>query len=136
MRLARICAAIALLGVAGRSRAQDPASPERHPRAGMVLRDTVAGGVLGCGVAGAIIFYEMGIQDREDYGWERTLAWGAAIGLGAGLVWGLVAAARAPGPPTTVRARAPVRDGQSMSLDLRRRDQSGVQEFTLVRRRF
>jgi hypothetical protein len=33
-------------------------------------------------------------------------------------------------------SRSPVRDGQSMSLDVRRRDQSGVQRFPLVLRRF
>jgi hypothetical protein len=88
-----------------------------------VLRDTVAGGVVGSAVAGGIILYNMGIQDEEDYDWGRTLAWGAIIGIGAGLAWGIVDATT--GPAYAMKTPlAPVRDGQSMSLNLRRSDRA------------
>jgi hypothetical protein len=135
MRLAKVCAVLALLGTGGGAIAQEYVPVERRrSRAATVLRDTVAGGVLGSAVAGGIILYNMGIEDDDDYDWERTLAWGAVIGLGAGLVWGVVDAAS--GPTYGMASRSPVRDGQSMSLDVRRRDQSGVQRFPLVLRRF
>jgi hypothetical protein len=137
MQLARLCAVLALLGSFGSALAQDQVPVERRrSAAATVLRDAIAGGVLGSGVAGGIIFYEMGVDGREDYDWERTLAWGAAIGFGAGLLWGLIDAASEPDHAKPARASPPVRDGQSMSLDLRRRDQSRVQEFPLVVRRF
>jgi len=99
-----------------------------------VLRDTIAGGVVGSAVAGGVILYNMGIQDKSDYDWGRTLAWGALIGLGAGLVLGVVDATS--GPTYAMVPRNPVRDGLSTSLDVRRRDQSGVQQFPVFARRF
>jgi hypothetical protein len=135
MRFAKLCAVIALLGTAGSALAQEYVAVERRrSTAGIILRDTLAGGVLGSAVAGGIILYEMGIEDNDDYDWGETLAWGAIIGAGAGLVFGIVDAAS--GPDVAMIARSPVRDGHSMSLDVRRRDQSGVQRFPLLLRRF
>ncbi|HET8538325.1 MAG TPA: hypothetical protein VFL83_00505 [Anaeromyxobacter sp.] len=133
MRFVKLLAVVALLGTAGSALAQDYVRVERRrSTAGVVLRDTLAGGVLGSAVAGGIILYEMGINDNDDYNWERTLAWGAIIGLGAGLVWGIVDVASQPS--YAMVARAPVRDG--LSLTLGRRDQSGVQRFPLLVKRF
>jgi hypothetical protein len=134
MRLAKACAVIALLGTAGSALAQDVKVERRSSPAGTVLRDMIAFGVLGSAVAGGVIFYNMGIEDKEDYDWGRTLAWGAVIGVGVGLVWGIVDAAT--GPTYAMSSRNPVRDGQSMSLDVRSRDQSRMQQFPLMLRRF
>jgi hypothetical protein len=134
MRYAKLFAVVALLGTAGSALAQDYVRVERRrSTAGIVLRDTLAGGVLGSAVAGGIILYEMGINDNEDYNWERTLAWGAIIGLGTGLVFGIVDAADEPAAYGMAR-KVPVRDGLSTSLG--RRDQSGVQRFPLLVKRF
>ena len=90
--------AIAILGLsASTAFAQDYVTVERRGSpAGTVLRNTIAGGLVGSAVSGGIILYEMGVNDNEDYNWERTLAWGAAIGLGAGLIWGIVDATSGP----------------------------------------
>jgi hypothetical protein len=134
MRYAKVGVVLALLGIAGSALAQDYVTVERRRSpAGTVLRDTVAGGLVGSAVAGGIILYEMGIEDDDDYNWERTLAWGAVIGLGAGLVFGIVDAASGP---TYASMRSPVHDGMSMSLDVRRRDQSGKELIPLLSRRF
>lgn len=134
MRFAKLLAVVALLGTAGTALAQDYVRVERRrSTAGIILRDTLAGGVLGSAVAGGIILYEMGIDDNDDYDWERTLAWGAVIGLGAGLIFGIVDAADEPAVYGMVK-RAPMRDGLSTSLG--RKDQSGVQRFPLLVRRF
>jgi hypothetical protein len=133
MRFAKLLAVVALLGAAGGALAQDYVRVERRrSTAGIVLRDTLAGGVLGSAVSGGIILYQMGINDKSDYDWGRTLAWGAVIGLGAGLVWGIVDAASEP--CYAAMRPSPVRDGLSLSLD--RRDQSGVQRFPLLMKRF
>jgi hypothetical protein len=135
MRFAKLIAVVALLGMTGGALAQDYVRVERErSTAGVVLRDTIAGGLVGSAVAGGIILYNMGIEDKEDYDWGRTLAWGAVLGLGAGLVLGLVDAASTP--TYAMISRTPVRDGLSMSLDVRRRDQSGRELFPLVVRRF
>jgi len=135
MRFAKLVAVVALLGTAGSALAQEVVTVERRrSSAGIVLRDTVAGGILGSAVAGGVILYNMGIQDKSDYDWGRTLAWGALVGLGAGLVLGIVDAAS--GPTYAMVPRDPVRDGLSTSLDVRTRDQSGVQQFPLFGRRF
>jgi hypothetical protein len=142
MRIGKaLVAAVAILGLSASSAfAQDYVRVERErSTAGIVLRDTIAGALLGSAVAGGIILYEMEIDDNDDYNWERTLAWGAAIGLGAGLVWGLVDATSAPDYASVSRspiARSPVRDGQSMTLDVRRRDQSGREMFSVFSGRF
>ncbi len=136
MRFAKLIAALASLGMTGSALAQDYVRVERQrSSAGVVLRDTIAGGLVGSAVAGGIILYNMQIQDKEDYDWGRTLAWGAVLGLGAGLVLGLVDAASTPSYAMISRT-LPVRDGLSMSLDLRRSDQSGRELFPLVVRRF
>jgi hypothetical protein len=108
---------------------------ERRPSAmGVVARNAVGGLVLGSAVAGGIILYEMGIEDNDDYDWEETLAWGAGVGLAAGLVWGIVDATT--GAATYGRIAEPVRDGHSMTLDLRRKDQSHRVSVPLLRGRF
>ncbi len=135
MRFAKLVAVVALLGTAGSALAQEVVTVERRrSSAGIVLRDTVAGGILGSAVAGGVILYNMGIQDKSDYDWGRTLAWGALVGLGVGLVLGVADAAS--GPTYAMVPRDPVRDGLSTSMDVRRRDQSGVQQFPLFGRRF
>lgn len=138
MRMTKaLIVAVALLGV-GAASAQEYVPVERHESsAGTVLRNTVAGGLVGSAVAGGVILYEMGINDNDDYDWGRTLAWGAVIGLGAGLVWGLVDAASGPDVAARTRlASAPVRDGNSITLDARRRDASGRQTMPLLAGRF
>ncbi len=134
MRIVKVLAAVALVGFASSALAQDVVVEKRTSTAGTVLRGAVAGGLLGSAVSGGIILYEMGINDNDDYNWQRTLAWGAVIGLGAGLVWGVVDAAS--GPDYAMIARAPVHDGQSLSLDVRRRDQSGKELFPVLAGRF
>jgi hypothetical protein len=106
----------------------------RSNPAGTIARDTIAGGLAGSAVAGGIILYNMGIQDESNYDWQRTLAWGAVVGLGVGLVWGIVDATT--GPTYAMTAPRPVRDGNSMTLDLRRRDQSNREMFSLYAHRF
>jgi hypothetical protein len=137
MRIGKaLVAAFALMGLAASSaRAEDYVQVQKRSNpAGTVLRDTITGGLVGSAVSGGIILYNMGIQDKNDYDWQRTLAWGAVIGLGAGLVWGIVDAAS--GPSYAMISRNPVHDGQSMSLDVRARDQSGTQLFEVMRGRF
>lgn len=137
MRITRgVVAAIALLGLTATSvQAQDYVTVERRGSpAGTVLRNTITGGLVGSAVSGGIILYEMGINDNDDYNWERTLAWGAVIGLGVGLIWGVVDATT--GPAYAMVSRSPVHDGQSMTLDVRRRDQSGKEIFPVFSRRF
>lgn len=135
MRIAKaLIMAVALLGF-GAASAQDYVTVEkRGSPAGTVLRDAVAGALVGSAVSGGIILYEMGIDDNDDYNWERTLAWGAVIGLGAGLIWGIVDATS--GPTYGMIAKDPVRDGMSMTLDTRRRDQSGTNMFGVMGGRF
>jgi hypothetical protein len=136
-----LVAAFAVLGLsASTALAQDYVTVERRgSTAGTVLRNTIAGGLLGSAVSGGIILYEMEINDNDDYNWERTLAWGAAIGLGVGLVWGIVDATSGPDYASIASspvARSPVRDGQSLTLDVRRRDQSGREMFSVFSGRF
>lgn len=142
MRIGKaLIAAVAILGLSASSAfAQDYVTVERRSSpVGTVLRDTVGGALLGSAVSGGIILYEMGINDNSDYNWERTLAWGAGIGLGVGLIWGIVDATSGPSYASLARnpiARTPVRDGQSMTLDVRRRDQSGREMFSVLHGRF
>jgi hypothetical protein len=142
MRIGKaLVAAVAILGLSASSAlAQEYVTVERRgSTAGTVLRDTVAGGLLGSAVAGGIILWEMEVDDNDDYNWERTLAWGAAVGLGVGLIWGIVDATSGPDYATIARSpatRSPVRDGQSMTLDVRRRDQSGREMFSVFSGRF
>lgn len=127
--------AIVLLGLASSAFAQEYVAVERRRPAGeIILRDTVTGGVLGSAVAGGIILYNMGIQNHSDYDWGRTLAWGAGIGLGAGLVWGVVDATM--GSSYSMAAPLPARDGQSMSLDVRSKDESGAMLLPVAAGRF
>lgn len=132
MRFVKVVAVLALLGFAAGARAQDTVAVERHhSAAGTVLRDTVSGGLLGSAVAGGVILYQMGINNHSDYDWGRTLAYGAVIGLGAGLVLGLVDASGAFG----MMAGPPVRDGMSWQA-VHARDQSNAQVFPLVLKGF
>jgi hypothetical protein len=134
----RMVVAVMLAGV-GVANAQEVVLVERHENtAGTILKDTLAGGALGSAVAGGVILYNMGIQGEDNYDWGRTLAWGAVIGLGAGLVFGVVDAATGP---EHVARRAPVRDDYSLvrdgqSLTMNRRDQSNKVLMPLLTRRF
>lgn len=136
MRMMRtVVAVVALLGLGMTSaRADDLTVHRGMSPAGVVLRDTVTGGLVGSAVAGGIILYQMGINDKSNYDWGRTLAWGAVIGLGAGLIWGVVDATTGPSYAMTNNLHA--RDGQSTSLDLRSQDQSGTELFPLAMKRF
>lgn len=135
MRMLRaVVAALAVFGLGITSaHAQDYTVTRRASPAGIVLRDTITGGLVGSAVSGGIILYQMGINDKSDYDWGRTLAWGAVIGLGAGLIWGVVDATSAPSYAMT---NLHAHDGASMSLDVRQRDQSGTQLFGLMAHRF
>lgn len=131
---ALVVVGLVALGAAN-ARAQEVVRVEREPSAAATIaKSTIAGGILGSAVAGGIILYNREIEDDTDYNWERTLAWGAVIGLGAGLVYGIVDAATAPDYARV--ARAPVRDGQSLTLDVRRRDESNRTVGTIFARRF
>ncbi len=136
--LRAVVAAIAVLGLGiaatARADADDLTVHRRGSPAGIVLRDTVTGGLVGTAVGGGVILYNMGIQNNKNYDWGRTLAWGAVIGLGAGLIWGVVDAASGPSYAMTSDLHA--HDGQSMSLDVRSEDQSGTELFPLVNHRF
>jgi hypothetical protein len=136
MRIAKVLAAVvALVAFGTNALAQDDLTVRRHGSpAGTVLRDTISGGLLGAAVGGAVIGYEMGVQNHSDYNWQRTLALGAGIGLGVGLIWGIVDATS--GNYYATRAPLAVRDGQSMTLDTRRVDQSGRAEIPLAMGRF
>ncbi len=134
MRVLRaVVAAIALFGIGVTSaHAQDYVGVRRSASpAGVVLRDTITGGLVGSAVAGGIILYPMGINDKSNYDWGRTLAWGAVIGLGAGLIWGVVDATS-----LSDRTIMAAHDGQSMSLDVAPRDQSGKTTFPVVLGKF
>jgi hypothetical protein len=138
MRGVKTLAGLGILTLASTSvQAQEVVTVEREPNtAGIVLKSTIAGGVLGAAVAGGIILYQREINDNENYDWQETLAWGAAIGLGAGLLFGIVDAASAPDYARVQALRAPVRDGQSLTLDVRKKDQSGKAVATVFSRRF
>ena len=136
MRILRaIVAAIALVGIGVTSaHAQDYVGVERRTSpVGVVLRDTVTGALVGSAVSGGIILYQMGINDKSNYNWGRTLAWGAVIGTGVGLIWGIVDATSRSYADRTI---ADAHDGESMSLDVRRADQSGTVLFPAVMGRF
>ena len=140
MRIANALKALSVVGLLALGttsvQAQEVVRVEREPSAaGTVLKSTIAGGVIGSAVAGGIILYQREVEDNEDYDWQETLAWGAAIGLGAGLVFGIVDAASGP-DYARIAARDPVRDGQSLTLDLRRKDQSQRTVSTIFSRRF
>jgi hypothetical protein len=136
MRIVKVlAAAIALCGFGTRALAEDVVTVQkRSSTAGIVLRDTISGGLLGAAVSGGVIGYEMGVQNHSDYNWQRTLAIGAGIGLGVGLIWGLIDATN--GPAYAMGTPVPARDGLSMTLDVRRNDQSGLAEFPVVMGRF
>ena len=127
-------AAIALAGLGVRSAQAEEATVHRTSSpGGVLLRDTITGGVLGSAVAGGIIAYQMGVKDKSNYDWGRTLAWGAGIGLGVGLIWGVVDAATGSYADRTI---ASAHDGLSRSLDVATRDQSGRTQFPVVLGRF
>jgi hypothetical protein len=120
----------------GTARAQETVTVERHASpVGTVAIDTIVGALAGSAVSGVIIGYQMGIQDHSDYNWQRTLGIGAVIGAGVGLIWGIVEASSAPSyasaPPL-----APVRDGNSETLDVRKRDLSRKVTFGIFAKRF
>lgn len=129
MRFARVVAVLALLGLAASARADVIEEPVHRSTAGVVLRDTVGGGLVGSAVAGGIILYNMGIQNDSNYNWGRTLAWGALVGLGAGLVLGVVDASTGA---FGMMSPTPTHDGMSSTLDLHARDQANAQIFPIV----
>ncbi len=135
MRMLRaVVAAIALFGIGVTSaHAQDYGVHRTASPAGVVLRDTVTGGLVGTAVGGGIILYQMGINNAHNYDWGRTLAWGAVIGLGVGLIWGVVDATTGTYAMTN---NLHATDGQSMSLDVRSQDQSNTQLFPVMMHRF
>lgn len=136
MNWARTMIAAALVGVLTLTTARaDEVGVERRrgSAVGTIARNTVGGAVLGSAVSGGIILYRMGIEDESDYDWQETLLWGALIGAGAGLVLGVVDVASGP---SYELQRSPVRDGSSLTLDLRRRDHSQRQLVPLLSRRF
>ncbi len=126
--------AILAMGIATTARADDLTVHRGASPAGVVLRDTVTGGLVGTAVGGGIILYQMGINNEKNYDWGRTLAWGAVIGLGVGLIWGVVDATTGPSYAMTNDLHA--HDGQSMTLDVRSQDQSGTELFPLMMHRF
>jgi hypothetical protein len=97
---------------------QRPESP-----AGTIARGTVGGALGGVAVSGLLIGWQVGIQNNGNHDWGRTLGIGAVVGASLGLVWGLVDAASGPGRATQVPL-APVRDGYSETLDVRKKDRS------------
>ncbi len=133
--LKAVVAAIAILGLATTTtaRADDLSVHRGASPAGVVLRDTVTGGLVGTAVGGGIILYQMGINDKSNYDWGRTLAWSAVVGLGVGLIWGVVDATTGTYAMTN---NLHATDGQSMSLDVRSQDQSGTQLFPVMMHRF
>lgn len=134
MRMVKaLVVAATLLGV-GAASADEVVRVERErSTAGIILKDTVAGGLVGSAVAGGVILYNMGIDGNDDYNWERTLAWGAVAGLGAGLLFGVIDAASGP-DYYAAASRAPVRDGYSLTMN--RKDQSNRTLMPLLTRRF
>lgn len=125
---------VAVLAATGVARADDVVVERRGSAAGTIARNTLGGALLGSAVAGGIILYQTQVNDNNDYNWERTLVWGALIGAGAGLVFGVVDATSSGYGMRGLHA--PVRDGQSLTLDLRRRDQSRPEVFRLYAARF
>ncbi len=139
MRMLRaVVATIAILGLGiattARADADDLTVHRGMSPAGVVLRDTITGGLVGTAVGGGIILYNMGINNNKNYDWGRTLAWGAVIGLGVGLIWGVVDATTGPSYAMTSNLHA--HDGLSTSLDVRSHDQSGQQLYPLMMHRF
>ncbi len=125
-------AALVLVGF-GAARAEDAVVVKRSNPVGTVLRDTVGGALVGSAVSGVIIGVQMGINDKKNYDWGRTLAWGAGIGAVAGLVWGVVDAASGP---SSYSSQLHAHDGQSMTLDERKWDLSNRTEVPVVMGRF
>lgn len=133
MRSTRLLAALALLLVAVAARPQSLAVPRRRSEIDLMLRDGITGGLMGSAVAGGLLAYNLGVQGRTGVEWGRTLAWGAGLGVAAGVVVGLLDAAISRKPAGPDR---PVRDGLSRSLEARARDQSHTHLFPVVARRF
>jgi hypothetical protein len=129
-----VVAAIALAGLGVRSAHAEEATVHRSSSpAGVVLRDTITGGLVGSAVSGGVIVYEMAIKNNSSYDWGRTLAYGAVIGLGVGLIWGIVDATSGSYADRTI---ASAHDGLSRSLDVATRDQSGSAQFPVAMGRF
>jgi len=62
--------------------------------AGILARDAIGGAVLGTAVGGGVALYNRYVSDSKSWGdWQKDLAYGALIGLAAGLVFGAVDAA-------------------------------------------
>jgi hypothetical protein len=84
--------------------------------------DTLWGGVAGAAVSGGIIGYRMGVQNRNNYDWAPVLGTGVAIGVGAGLLWGILDATTGP---TYSLVNGPAYDGLSFG-ETHPSDMSGI----------
>ncbi len=136
MRMVKAMVAAAVLVAFGNvARADDQVVLHRTNPVGTIARDTITGGVLGSAVAGGVILYNMGIENHSNYDWGRTLAWGAGIGLAAGLIWGVVDATTAPSY-SAVSPVAMAHDGESLSLDRAPRQAPGQAMFPIALGRF
>ena len=124
-------AAIALLG-AGVAQAEklELFEPRRPPPS--VAELTLWGGLAGGTVGGAIIGYQLSLQNQGSYNWAPVLATSIGIGLATGLVWG-IAEAMAGRPPNLVNG--PVSDGMSLR-EMRPTDLSGQFTIPLLAARF
>ncbi|HUC07935.1 MAG TPA: hypothetical protein VMR96_07570 [Solirubrobacterales bacterium] len=78
----------------------------RRPAGAIVLTDAIGGAVVGTAVGGGVALYRRFVENGSNgqWGnWQRDLALGAAIGLGAGLIVGVIDAS------ANAADRAPVR---------------------------
>jgi hypothetical protein len=86
---------------------------ERRNPVAIVAADTLWGGLAGGAVSGGIIGYRMGIENRNNYDWKPVLATGLAIGVGAGLLWGIVDATSGGSGPGYSLPNGRISDGLS-----------------------
>jgi hypothetical protein len=117
-------AAAAVLVGAASAEAQTMTLEERRAPVGTVARDALWGGLAGAALGGGFVGYQAGLGTRGEYDWKPVLVTGVAIGLGAGLLWGL---ARAMSAPHHGAPNGPVSDGMALSAQ-RPSDLSG--QFT------
>ena len=136
-KLRTLAAAIALVAsVAGQAQEKPTLTVERRTSpAGTIVGHAVGGALAGSAVSGLVIGYEMGIQGNGNYEWGRALGIGAVIGASLGLVWGIVDATSGPSAAKTAPL-APVRDGYSETLDVRKKDLSHQMTLGIFAKRF
>lgn len=107
-----VIAAVALCACLAACAADDVIVHEQRPRsaAGTVASDMLWGGLAGGAVSGALIGYNLGIQNQHGYDWVPVLVTGVGVGLAGGLVVGIVDALSARG----ANPDRPVHDGMSL----------------------